>query len=219
MKKYIIPFLVLFLAAFVVFVEYHLGSAIPGFTLAIAGGFPLIKAEFDGDSNLPGIARGYLIKTSDISNEATPIANPTTGKERITISGSHQLASQKYWVESYSTQGKGTLAFTAEGGRDFENFKISGTLFLPCTKEDYLALSTALLGQDLIVILEQNSDEDFFLQVGTKKLPARVVPSGDWGTELNGEKGITLTIDAFHGKATPYIYRGVIPLSNSIIVS
>ena len=42
---------------------------------------------------------------------------------------------------------------------------------------------------------------------------------GDWGTELNGEKGITLTVDAFHGKATPYIYRGVIPLSVSSIVS
>lgn len=215
MKKYIIPLLVLFLAAFIVYIDAGvIGS---GATFAMA--LPLLSVDFDGESNLPGIARGYCVLTSDIATESIPDYDAATALARITIPGTHILNSLKYYIKMYSTQGKGTLNFTSEGSRDFENFKIGGTLFYPCTKEEALALSTALLGQDLIIILEQNSDEDFFLQVGSKKLPARIVASGDWGTELNGEKGITFTIDAFHGKATPYIYRGTIPLAADEIVS
>ena len=129
------------------------------------------------------------------------------------------MVALKYFVRLYSTQGKGTLNFTAEGGRDFENFSIGGTLFYPSTKSEALAMASAILGRDLIILVEENSDSDHFLQVGTKKLPARLVSSGDWGTELNGEKGITFTIQAFHGKKTPYLYTGVIPLAADNIVS
>jgi hypothetical protein len=217
MKKYIIPLIVLFLAAVVIGLDYSFGTGLAGSGLTIAAGFPLLSIDFDGETNLPGIARGYVALCADIDTEAVPVASPATALEKITIVGSHSMESQKYFVKMYSTLGKGTLDFKAGGTRDFENFAIEGALFYPCTKADALALSTALLGQDVIVILEQNSDDLFFLQVGNKKLPARIVAEGSWGTELNGEKGISFKLSAFHGKATPYIYTGSIALSGETV--
>lgn len=211
--------LVLFLTAFVITLDYNFGMGLAGSGLTFAAGLPLLSIDFDGEDNLPGIARGYIALCADIATESVPVANPTTPLQKITIPGTHIMGTTKYFVRLYSTLGKGTLDYKAGGSRDFENFAIEGLLFFPCTKEESLALSTALLGQDVIVILEQNSNEDFFLQIGNKKLPARVVAEGSWGTELNGEKGISFKISAFHGKCTPYIYRGVIKLGASEYVS
>jgi hypothetical protein len=166
--KFIISILVLIAA---LALAYFDGGAI-GTTLTIAGGLPLVSLEFDGEDNLPGVARGYIIKTKDIETEAKPDPAATEGDSAITIVGSHVLATDKYFVKMYSTLGKGTLKFESEGSRDFENFKVSGMLFYPSTKKQALAMSTAILGQDLIIELEENSDSDYFLQIGTKKLPA-----------------------------------------------
>lgn len=181
-----------------------------GTGISFAATLPLMSLEFQGEDNLPGVNKAYIIRADEITTEAKPLASPATALERISVVGSHILAEGKYFIKMYSTLGKGTLNFAAEGSRDFENFKVGSTLFYPSTRKEALALSTALLGQDLIIMIEENADSDYFLQIGTKKLPARIVPSGDWGTELNGEKGITFTIEAFHGKCTPYIYDGSI---------
>lgn len=196
---------------------FDVGMVGSGVGMAMA--FPLLSLDFEGEDNLPGVARAYCIPVADIATEAVPMENPTTALESITIVGSHTLAAIKYFKKMYSTQGKGTLNFAAEGGRDFENFSVGGTLFYPSTKAEALAMASAVLGVDMIIEIEENSDSDYFLQVGTKKLPARLVSNGDWGTELNGEKGITFTIQAFHGKKTPYIYNGVIALAADNIVS
>jgi len=172
--------------------------------------FPLIAIEFEGEDNLPGITRGYIIKTEDIDVEAVPSASPTTALESMTIIGSHTLATGKYFAKVYSTLGKGNLKFDSEGSRDFENFKTTGILFYPSTKKNAIAMASAILGQDIIIVLEENTETDYFLQVGTKKLPARIVSAGDWGTELSGEKGITFNIEAFHGKKPVYFYDGSI---------
>lgn len=215
MKKYIIPLLVLIVAITVSFFDFGM----VGQGISFAAVLPLLSIEFEGEDNLPGIARAYIVPVSEIDTEAVPTATPSTALEKITIIGSHVLATGKYFVKLYSTLGKGNLKFEAKGSRDFENFEISGTLFYPSTKSEALAFSSAILGQDLIIMLEENSDSDHFLQVGTVKLPARIVSMGDWGTELNGEKGITLTIGAFHGKSTPYLYTGTIALSDVEIIS
>lgn len=203
--RFIISFLV-FIAALAI-TYFDAGAMEPGTMFAI---LPLIPLDFEGEDNLPGLNRAYVIKTKEIETEAKPIPNPTTALDKITIDGSHTLVTDAYFVPMYSTLGKGTLKFDAEGSRDFENFKVTGMLFYPSTKKEALAMATALLGQDLIIMGEENSEADHFLQVGTKKLSARIVSSGDWGTELNGEKGITFNFEAFHGKATPYIYDGSI---------
>jgi len=213
--RILLSLLVLVLAGVVIYFDG--GALVTG--ISMAGGLPLMSLDFDGEDNLPGIARAFLIDVDDIDTEAVPISNPTSGIEKITIVGSHTLATGKYFSKLYSTQGKGTASFSSEGGRDFENFALGATLFYPCTKKESLALSTTLLGKDLIVLLEQNSDEEFFLQAGNKKLPARLVAAGDWGTELNGEKGITFTLSAFHGKKPFFAYEGVIPLAADDIYS
>jgi hypothetical protein len=184
-----------------------------GIGIGMATTFPFISLEFGGEDNLPGIARGYLVRVSDIDTEAKPTASPTTDLERMKIVGSHSLAAGKYWAKIYSTLGKGNLKYENEGTRDFENFKTTGILFYPSTRKEAIAMSSAILGQDLIILLEENSESEYYLQVGTRKLPARVVSAGDWGSELNGEKGITFNIEAFHGKKPVYFYDGLIPLS------
>jgi len=214
MKKYLIAIFVILVAFTVAYFDFGIiGTAVSFAAL------PLIPLDFDGDDNLPGVARAYVILVDDLEVEAKPVSNPATALAALQIVGNHIPKTAKYWIKMYSTQGKGTLSFTAEGGRDFENFSIAGLLFHPSTKDDALALASALLGRDLIILIEENSESANFKQVGTVKLPARLVSSGDWGTELNGEKGITFTIQAFHGKKTPYLYAGTIPLAADEIVS
>jgi len=214
-KSYIIPLLVLVLAGITVYLDA--GMAGSGITFALA--LPLLDLDFDQDDNLPGVNVAYVSLADEIETEAVPVASPTTALEKITIVGSHVMEATKYFSKMYTTLGKGTLKFDPEGSRDFENFKISGELFFPSTKKEALAMSTALLGQDLIVEIEENAQEDFFLQVGTKKFPARINGSADWGTELNGEKGIKFSFETFHGKVPVYIYEGVIHLSDSSVIS
>lgn len=206
--RLIISIFVILLAVVASFIDFGLVGSGVSFAMA----FPLISLEFAGEENLPGITRGYFIKAEDIDTEAKPVANPTTALESLEIIGSHTLANSKYFAKMYSTLGKGNLKFDSEGSRDFENFKTTGILFYPSTKKDAIAMSSAILGQDLIILLEENTETSYFLQVGTKKLPARVVSAGDWGTELNGEKGITFNIEAFHGKKPVYFYDGDIML-------
>lgn len=202
----------MFASAMIAYLEYSLkANGIPTMlasSITLAGLFPLVNVEFEGEENLPGIARGYVIKCADVDDEAKPVNSPSTALAALTIVGSHTLATGKYFTKMYSTLGKGTLKFEPSKNRDFENFSTTGLLFYPSTKKEALAMSMALLGQDLIILLEENSEEPHYLQVGTKKLPARITASGDWGTELNGEKGITFNIEAFHGKKPVYLYDG-----------
>jgi len=206
MKKYIIAIFVIFVA----FTVAYFDGGLLGSGIGLATVFPFLTTEYEGEDNLPGIARGYIIRTADIDVEAKPVASPTTTEAAMTIIGSHTLATGKYFAKLYSTLGKGNLKFESAGSRDFENFETTGILFYPSTKKQALALSSAVLGQDLIIVLEENSDSDYLLQVGTKKLPARIVAKGDWGTELNGEKGIEFSIQAFHGKKPVYFYDGAV---------
>jgi len=214
-KRYILGLLVLLVAAAVAYFDFGMLGSVVGFATV----YPLISLDFDGDDNLPGVARAYVILVDDLETEAVPTAAPSTALEALQIVGNHIPSTGKYFIKMYSTQGKGTLNFAAEGGRDFENFSIGGSLFHPSTKDAALALASALLGRDVIILVEENSESSNFKQVGTTKLPARLVSAGDWGTELNGEKGITFTIQAFHGKKTPYLYTGTIPLSAEEVVS
>jgi len=178
-----------------------------------------VSLDFTGEDNLPGIARAYVVPSNEIETFAEPVADPTTGEGEISIVGDHTLKSGKYFTKMYSTQGKGTLNFTTDGERDFENFKQGGELFFPSTKKEALAMSAALKGRDCIVLLEENSENDgYHLQVGTRRLPARLKPAGDWGTNLDGIKGITFTIEAFSGNAPVYLYSGIIPLSASEVI-
>jgi hypothetical protein len=178
---------------------------------------PLVTLDYEADCNLAGIKRAYVIPVEDIATFAVPVTTPTTGEQMISIVGSHTLESTKYWKRMYSTQGKGTLNFTIEGERDFERFKIGGSLFYPSTSKEAIAAAAVYKGRDVIILVEANSDDGFFIQVGTEKVPARIKPSADWGTELNGEKGITFEIDNM--QCNMLIYEGVIPISVSEIVS
>lgn len=209
--RLIIGFLVLAVAL----ISSLFDGGLIGSGISFAMAFPLISLEFEGEENLPGMARGYFVKCEDIDTEAKSVSSPTTAEEAMTIIGSHTLATGKYFAKMYSTLGKGNLKFESEGSRDFENFKTTGILFYPSTKKAAISMASAILGQDLIIVLEENTETNYFLQVGTKKLPARVVSAGDWGTELNGEKGITFNIEAFHGKKPVYFYDGDIMLDGT----
>lgn len=192
------------------------GSSTGGLMLAALP--PLVSLDYDSDCNIAGIKRAFVIPVEDIATFAVPVANPTTQEARISIVGSHTLDSSKYWVKMYSTQGKGTLNFSSEGGRDFEKVKIGGSLFYPSTAKAAMAAAVGYLNRDVIILLEPYSDDGCFWQVGTEKIPARIKPSGDWGTELNGEKGITFEIDHM-ACLPPYAYEGVIPISVSEVIS
>lgn len=215
LHKFIMPLVVLTLAV----ITAYLDAGLVGSGVSMAMALPLLDLDFDQDDNLPGVNVAYVALADEIETEAIPIESPTSALEKITIVGNHIMVASMFFSKMYTTLGKGTLGFSAEGNRDFENFKATGSLFFPSTKKDALAMSAALLGQDLVIEIEENAQDNFFLQVGTKKFPARIVAAGDWGTELNGEKGVTFTFETFHGKVPVYIYEGTITLSDASVIS
>lgn len=179
-----------------------------------------VSLVYDGSDNLPGVRRAFAIRVADIQTFAAPVANPTTGLEQITLVGNFVPKTGKYFAEMYNTQGKGALNFESGGSRDFEHFKKGSELFFPSTKKEALAMVATVKGQDCIVIFEENSENDgYYLAAGTQKLAARLTASGDWGTNLDGEKGITFKMEAFHGTVPMFVYDGTIPLSATEVIN
>lgn len=178
---------------------------------------PLDTLEYSAECNIAGIKRAFVITVEDIATFAAIAPNAATNKAKLLLIGSHTLDSGKFWVKMYSVQGKGTMTFSIEGARDFEKVKINASLFYPSTHLDAVAAAMGYKNRDVIVLIEANSDDDCFWQIGTEKIPVRIKPSGNWGTELNGEKGITFEIEQI--QCMLYAYQGVIPISATEVIS
>jgi len=166
---------------------------------------PLVALTSDKGDNLAGVRKAYVIPVEDITTF------PDLDNDKTTLLLDFVLVATKKWIPMYSTANKGTLTFSKEGERDFESFSIGGSVFYPSTNANAMKMSNALLGRDVIILIEENSDNGFYICVGTTRIPARLNPSGDWGTTINGEKGITFEIETW-SKYTPALYSGEIVL-------
>ncbi len=166
---------------------------------------PLVALTSDKGDNLAGVRKAYVIPVEDITTF------PDLDADKTTLLLDFVLAATKKWIPMYSTANKGTLNFAKEGERDFESIKIGGSVFYPNTSKAAMQMANALLGRDVIILVEENSDNDFYVCVGTQRIPARLNASADWGTAMNGEKGVTYEIECW-SKNTPSLYSGAIIL-------
>ena len=166
----------------------------------------------DGIDNMAGITRrAFLGFVSAFSTLALPVANPTTYAARVTIATNHVLLTGKKLVELYIMYDKSMVESPLVGGRKAKSSKPKATLFYPGDDADALGFYDAIKNGDLALFLEPLEEGDYYIQVGTKALPASVV-AGSYksGTGPEGEKGITFEIEAASAKPI-YHYTGDLP--------
>ena len=178
---------------------------------------PIIDLDFEGECNIAGIKKAYIIDVDDIDVFAELTDTPAVEEDGVLLVGSHILKAAKFWASMYSTVDKGNLAFNQEGERDFAKWAAEGIIFYPNTDTKAIAKAQNVTNRDLIILVEDNGNEDQFVQIGTKKQPARLVPAIDYGTERNGEKSTQFNIENI--QCNLLIYRGVIPLEGGEIIS
>lgn len=178
---------------------------------------PIIDLDFEGGCNIAGIKKAYVIDVDEIETFAELTDTPVVEEDGVLLVGSHTLEAAKFWASMYSTVDKGSLTFTQEGERDFAKWVADGIIFYPNTDTKAIAKAQNIMNRDVIILVEDNGSEDQFMQIGTKKQPARLVPTVDFGTERNGEKSTQFTIENI--QCNLLIYRGVIPLEGGEIIS
>lgn len=166
----------------------------------------------DNIDNMAGLTkRAYLGFASSFTTLSTPPATPTTYAERVTIADDHVLATGKKTSELYIMYDKSNIESPLVGARKAKSHKPKATYFYPGTDPECLGFYDLLKNGDIIAFNEPQEDADYYLQVGTNKLPASLVNgSVKWGTGPEGEKGISFEIEAPSAKPI-YIYAGALP--------
>lgn len=166
----------------------------------------------DGIDNMAGITRRAFIGfVSAFTTLSLPPVNPTNYADRVTIADDHVLAAGKKTIELYIMYDKSMIESPLVGGRKAKSHKPKATYFYPGDDATALGVYDLLKNADLVTFNEPIEEGAYYIQVGTKALPASVVAgSFKTGTGPEGEKGITFEIEAPSARPV-YHYTGDLP--------
>lgn len=165
----------------------------------------------DGLDNAAGLQENALIiLINDLKTEAVPDPAAVTPAGLITIAGDHKLNVGATPIPCFSITEKSDLEATLVGEIYSMTNETSVTLFIPQTSASNVGQFSRLKNARMMVLIGAIG-ESGYLQIGTKALSGKVKSgSVKRGKGPTGEKGITLTVNAY--SVHPYYqYNGAIP--------
>lgn len=167
-----------------------------------------------GQDNTAGLMQEfYFAKLEDIDTFPTPIENPTSPTEKMTVSEDFVMKQDKGFHKGYMTWGRGGLSWALQGPMDGKSFRHTFEFYKPGADEESLAFLTLAKNENLIFIVK-DKDEKFRI-VGSEGIPAKM-DSSEGGTGQTGEddKGDTITFVS-ESAHPPYFYDGSVPVASA----
>lgn len=165
----------------------------------------------DGRENMAGVkAFAYLGLEADFLTLQTPIANPVTYADRVTIAVAHVLKAAKATIKVFAMYDKAGVESPMVGNRKSKSFKPKYTFFYPGTEAECIGFLGLIKNSDLIAFIPQ-MDEAGYIQVGAEGLAASIVAgSVKTGVGPEGEKGVTFELEAPCREAW-FVYTAAVP--------
>jgi len=165
-----------------------------------------------GQDNTAGLmTEFYFAKLDDIDTFPTPIADPTTPEEKMTISEDFVMKDGKGFHKGYMTWGRGGVSWSLQGPMDGKSFTHNFEFYKPGADKESLAFLSLAKNENLVFIVKDKDGN--FRVVGSEGIPAKM-DSVDGGTGQSGEddKGDTITFVS-EGANPPYFYEGSVPVA------
>jgi hypothetical protein len=165
-------------------------------------------------SNTPlaGMPRlAYLAKIDDILTLQTPISNPATLAEKVTIPTAHVMKTGKKFTEAYCVKNKGMYESKSVGDIKFIASDSEVKIFVPGDEATMRGYLEEIQNADLVVILP-NVGNDLKIQMGDKYSPAQVKTwKFGWGGKAGDEIGLELVFS--YDGLIPRVYGAAVPLT------
>lgn len=160
-------------------------------------------------AGLPRLA--FLAKIDDILTLQTPVSNPTTIAQKVTIATAHVMKTGKKFTEVYCVKNKGMYESKSVGDMKFVASDSEVKVFVPGDSATIRGYIEEIQNEDLILILP-NINDDLKIQLGDKYSPAMIKSwKLGWGGKMGDEFGAELVFsyDGF----IPRVYTAAVPLT------
>ncbi len=125
------------------------------------------------------------------------VKTTTNPGDSVTIDGAHVFAAGKGLIKCFTTLDTAKLATETVGERGGKSHKITGEFVYPGMSKLGAELARNCVNDEFLLFLKDINPGGKFIQVGTKDLPAEIMPKFDSGTVSSGRKGFTFSFESY----------------------
>lgn len=156
------------------------------------------------------IPKQYIKAWPTVENDFETAA---TVKKYTVLDGNFTLATGKYWIRLYTTQGKGKINYESTGETDCKGFLNKASLSYPKITDEARAFAKYSANGDFVYCIKH--DGKYYI-IGSEDYRSETGPNGDSGDAPGSAKGNTFEVSCFDVTPLP-VYEGTLTLSDGTL--